>query len=62
MLNSAFFSRQPTFLAPEISYFNTIKDGSKQQDFYVKVTQNICCIAHCCNNEKYVPHVNDKYF
>jgi len=30
------FAMQPTFLAPEISYFNTIKDSSKQQDFYVK--------------------------
>ena len=28
--------RQPTHLAPEISYFNTIKDSSKK-DFMVKV-------------------------
>merc|ERR1719326_1213999 len=30
-----FHSRQPTFLAPEISYFNTIKDSTKK-DFNVK--------------------------
>jgi len=29
------FSRQPTYLAPEISYFNTVKDSSKK-DINVK--------------------------
>ena len=31
------FARQPTFLAPEISYFNTVKESSKE-DIYVKVS------------------------
>ena len=30
------FARQPTFLAPEISYFNTESGSTK--DFYVKVS------------------------
>ena len=30
------YSRQPTYLAPEISYFNTVKDSSKK-DINVKV-------------------------
>ena len=30
------FARQPTSLAPEISYFNTVKESSKE-DIYVKV-------------------------
>ena len=30
------FARQPTSLAPEISYFNTVKESTKE-DIYVKV-------------------------
>ena len=42
------YSRQPTYLAPEISYFNTVKDSSKK-DINVKVYPESRIVHQFCD-------------